>query len=94
MSDGITDARRGFESISLTASALATSASKSTCQSQVVKPSYVFRVKMESGRPFNGLKCNTDGEIYLITDNPSTIYERFKVDDIISVEKISHCYIL
>jgi len=54
---------------------------------------YIFRVKVDPHHTYKDIKCDQDGIIFIITDNPSTIYSRIRVEDVISIEKISVGYI-
>lgn len=85
MSDGITEARKGFTKIDL---------NKIESKLEFGKKTYIFRIKIDKNSNIEGLICDHDGFFYIISDNPSNIYQHIPVDYVISIEKISHCYII
>lgn len=95
MSDGLTEARKGFNSYKEGHEI------KDGVPDINVQKSFIFRIKIDAHLPtrdfFNGnniIKCDPNGEVYIITDNPSKIYECFGNDNVVSIEKISNGYII
>jgi len=91
MSDGLNDARKGFASY---IKGRQDKKEDVPTKDYPLGPTFIFKVKLDK-YALNDPKLVTDpnGFIYVITTKPSTIYDIFETEAVLSVEKISNAYI-
>jgi hypothetical protein len=88
MSDGITEAWKGFDSYK-----------KKKESDEITKlnieKTFIFRVRVDKfGLKNPNIITDADGYMYISTNNPSAIYEMFGAETVLSIEKISSGYII
>jgi len=59
-----------------------------------IEKTFIFKVKVDPlGFTTNDISCDSDGYMLIATKNPAIIYDKIRIEDVISVEKISNGYI-
>mgnify|MGYP001167469463 CR=1 FL=1 len=103
MSDGLTEASRGFESykrrnqipIEPPRDKEKTNEGVDKLIKSSIERTTIFRVRVDKlNLTDSNIVTDPDGFIYISTNNPSFIFEKLGTDNVLSIEKISSGYII